>query len=290
MTRTISAQQKPSSREQKQREARKEQKSEERRARYELEKALANRLRESSPEERKGLYIAVYDEFFQRVSSLSHPQTSSRKEKRVEASQWRFLHRFLTRNTVFLEIGAGDCLTSLAAARIAKKVYALEVSKEITQRIDGPDNFELHLFDGLVIPHFPEKANVIYSNQVMEHLHPEDALEQLSAIYHALDEKGIYICVTPNRLTGPHDISRHFDPVPTGFHLKEYTNTDLAALFSKAGFSRVQAYAGAEGFYVRFPLLLLQKIESFLERLPQKPRRGLARFFLLYNVRLVGIK
>jgi len=81
-------------------------------------------------------------------------------------------------------------------------VYALEVSKEITQRIDGPENFELHLFDGLVIPHFPEKANVIYSNQVMEHLHPEDVLEQLSAIYHTLDEKGIYICVTPNRLTG----------------------------------------------------------------------------------------
>src|SRR5579883_3472225 len=74
MTRTISAQQKPSSREQKQREAREEQKSEKRRARYELEKALATRLRESSPEERKGLSIAVYDEFFQRVSSLSHPQ------------------------------------------------------------------------------------------------------------------------------------------------------------------------------------------------------------------------
>jgi len=270
--------------------AKRERTPEERRAHYELEKALATRLRESSREERKELYIAVYDEFFRQVPSLAHPQIALKGAGEVEVSQWRFLRRFLRKDTVFLEIGAGDCLTSLAVARIVKKAYALEVSEEITKRVHGPENFELRLFDGSAIPRFPENAKVIYSNQVMEHIHPDDALEQLAAIYHALDNGGCYICVTPNRLTGPHDISRRFDPVATGFHLKEYTNTDLSALFKEVGFTQVKAYVGAEGFYWRFPLSLLKFLESILDTFPYKQRRALARFFLFYNIRLVGIK
>jgi len=263
---------------------------EERRAHYELEKILATRLRESSREERKMLYAAVYDEFFQQVPSLAHPQISLQEVGEVEVSQWRFLRRFLRKKTVFLEIGAGDCLTSFAVARVVKKVYALEVSEEITKSVHGPENFELHLFDGYAIPNFPESISVIYSNQVMEHLHRDDAVEQLTSIYHALGKRGHYICVTPNRLTGPHDISQFFDLVATGFHLKEYTNTDLSALFKKVGFSQVKAYVGAEGFYWRFPLSLLKLLESFLSKIPHKQGRVLARLFLFYNIRLVGVK
>jgi len=68
---------------------------------------------------------------------------------------------------------------------------------------------------------------------------------------------GIYICVTPNRLSGPHDISKYFDVTATRFHLKEYTNTELSDLFKEAGFLKVRAYVGAMGIYVRFPLFLL---------------------------------
>ena len=62
----------------------------------------------------------------------------------------------------------------------------------------------------------------------MEHLHPDDALEQLQNIYSALVPGGIYLCITPNRLSGPQDVSRDFDMVATGFHLKEYTISELS--------------------------------------------------------------
>jgi SAM-dependent methyltransferase len=121
-------------------------------------------------------------------------------------------------------------------------VYALDVSAEITRTDTLPANFSLILSDGTTIDVPPDSITVAYSNQLMEHLHPDDALEQLSNIYRALAPGGIYICVTPNRLTGPHDISRHFDPVATCLHLKEYTNTELMALLRRVGFRKADQY------------------------------------------------
>ncbi|MFL5657745.1 MAG: polysaccharide deacetylase family protein [Ktedonobacteraceae bacterium] len=260
---------------------------------YEIEKELATRLRESSREERRALYASLYDELFRRVLAVSsqpalHPSPAN--TARMISPQWRFLRRFLRRDAVFLELGAGDCTTALAAARFVKKVYALEVSEEITKSLRGPQNFELMLFDGCSIPLPAGSANIAYSHQVMEHLHPDDALEQLANIHKVLMSQGIYICVTPNRLSGPHDISKRFDAVATGFHLKEYTNTELSNLFIQAGFSKVKAYVGALGIYMRCPLFLLRLLEDLLDRLPHRLARAMARLFLLFNIRLAGIK
>jgi SAM-dependent methyltransferase len=268
--------------------------SEQLKEQYEIEKELATRLRESSREERRTLYTSLYDELFQRVPMLScsqpAQQPSSRDTAEMTSHQWRFLQRFLRRDAIFLEIGAGDCTTSLVVAKFVKKVYALEVSEEITKSLIGPQNFELILFDGCSIPLPSESVNIAYSHQVMEHLHPDDALEQLTSIHKTLTSQGIYICVTPNRLSGPHDISKRFDVVATGFHLKEYTNTELSNLFKQVGFSKVRAYAGVIGIYMRFPLFLLQLLESLLGRLPRRLSRAMARLSLLFNIRLVGVK
>ena len=40
---------------------------------------------------------------------------------------------------------------------------------------------------------------------------PEDAVEQLRHLHAALAPGGVYLCITPSRLTGPHDISYLFD-------------------------------------------------------------------------------
>ena len=102
----------------------------------------------------------------------------------------------------------------------------------------------------------------------MEHLHPDDALEQLWNIYSALAPDGVYICITPNRLSGPHDISRYFDDIATGFHLKEYTITELMDIFKKAGFSKVQVFALFKGFLLLLPVFAIRWLEGVLSRLP----------------------
>ena len=126
----------------------------------------------------------------------------------------------------------------------------------------------------------------------MEHLHPDDACEQLENIYHALVPGGVYVCITPNRLTGPHNISKHFDEAANGFHLKEYTILELSNIFRKAGFSRVRVYIGAKRKYI-IPVCPIVLCEILLNKLPFVLRKNIARsrpFRALLGTYLVGMK
>jgi hypothetical protein len=127
----------------------------------------------------------------------------------------------------------------------------------------------------------------------MEHLHPDDAFEQLQNIYNSLVPRGVYICITPNKLTGPHDVSKYFDEIATGFHLKEYTISELTRLFRKAGFSKVRIFIGARGIFTHFPSLPLILCEKLLCKLPYAFRKSLTDsrpVRVLLDVILVGIK
>ena len=185
---------------------------------YEIEKQLADQLRGVSREDRLHLYNSINDEIFRRVPHL--PMNVRKASAGMMAAnvsrKIRFLKRFLHPDDTFLEIGPGDCSLSLEVARQVKKVLAVDVSSEITNGLKPPQNFQLIISDGCSIPVAPNSVNVAYSCSLMEHLHPEDALAQLRNVYQALVPGGVYICITPNRLTGPHDISRYFEPVATG--------------------------------------------------------------------------
>jgi SAM-dependent methyltransferase len=180
----------------------------------------------------------------------------------------------------------------LALAEKVAHVYAIDVSAAIT-RATRPENFTLVLSDGTSIPVPEGRITVAYSNQLMEHLHPEDALDQLANIYRALAPGGVYICVTPNRLTGPHDISRYFDPVATGFHLKEYTCTELLAMFRHVGFRTVHQCFRKGSTYVRVPGPVARCAERTIERLPLRLQKRASTTRLgrgLLEIRLVARK
>jgi SAM-dependent methyltransferase len=240
------------------------------------------------------LYGPVYDELYKRVPH--HPQlarkTSPELTREALGPQLRILKPYLHPETRVLEIGPGDCALSRAIAPRVRQVYGLDVSEEITQGLDLPPNFQLILSDGTSVPLPPDSVDLAYSNQLMEHLHPDDALEQLAGICRALRPGGQYICITPNRLNGPHDISRHFDPVATGFHLKEYTVTELSDLFKSVGFSKVQVLLGRRGACVPAPEGPVRAAETALKMMPLRAQkavgRTLGRAFL--GVRLLGTK
>ena len=248
------------------------------RAHYEVERELADRLRNAPREERRGLYSLVYDELFERVPD--HPQLTRKvsvDDTRVQVGlQIRFLRHFLRPGITFLEIGAGDCSLSAEVARTARHVYALDVSESISSLAERPANLEIVISDGVSIPVPPGSVDFAYSNQLMEHLHPEDAFEQLRNIIRALAPGGRYVCITPNRLNGPHDVSSHFDREATGFHIKEYTVTELARLFRAAGFAKARAYAQARGRVALVPGPLVAGIERAINALPFGAQRQLA--------------
>lgn len=249
---------------------------------YVIERELSDRLRRAPCGQRAQLYQQVYDELFQRLPD--HPQLVRRRlpgeaalRSRKVDQQLRFLTRFLAPGMTFAEIGAGDCALSLRAASLAGRVYAIDVSRQVTAGIPAPANFELVLTDGPGIPLPDSSVHLVFSDQLMEHLHPEDAVDQVRDIHRVLAHAGRYLCITPNRLYGPSDISAHFDDVATGLHLKEYSAGELRRLFLDNGFSTVHFYAGARGWFIRMPYAVIAALEGLLNVLPHRRRRALRK-------------
>ena len=264
---------------------------------YAVEVQLADRLRASTKIARvsENLYAILYDELYRRVP---HHQQLTRKasaEGTAKSLRWQYgmVGRFLHPQTRFLEVGPGDCTLSFKVAPKVEQVYAVDISAIITSHASVPSNFKLVLSDGCEVPLPENSIDVAYSNQLMEHLHPDDAREQLQNIFVTLKPGGRYICVTPNKVNGPWDISYCCDQEARGFHLKEYSMDELAHLFRAVGFRKLSAYAGARGYYVRFPLFLIIRLENFLSLLPFRIRSGIGRSLLfraMMGIRLVGMK
>ncbi len=123
--------------------------------------------------------------------------------------------------------------------------------------------------------------DLAYNDQLMKHLHPDDALDQLKNIFQSLKPGGSYTCITPNRISGPHDISLYPSDVPSGFHLKEYTITELVRILKDAGFSRVSVPVPVRGRYMLFPVFLATALESVRGLLPRRAARWLASLIVI---------
>jgi SAM-dependent methyltransferase len=258
---------------------------------YRIEIELADRLRSAPPSERLGLYGEVYDELYRRVPN--HPQLTrkvSEAERRAGVSdRLALLRRFIDPQTVFLEIGAGDGSLTLEVARHARKCYALDVSREILSGVQH-ERVQTVLSDGCSVPVPANSVTLAYSFQVMEHIHPDDALEQLRNLFAVIAPDGSYVCVTPNRLNGPHDVSKFYDPVARGFHLKEYTAAELVALFRKVGFRKVEAYPRFRGRYPRMPLAVIMSFEWLFGLLPYSIRKRIGRKPIIQNMLQVSLR
>ena len=265
---------------------------------YLLERELADRLRNSTKEERGRLYASVYEELFRRVPH--HPMLARRADaesRRAETRRHvRLLAGWFNSQSVFMEIGPGDCSLALAMAERVKKVYAIDVSSELADKAAGvheTENLDLVVSDGCNIDVPQSTVDLAYSNQVLEHLHPEDAADHLRNVARALVAGGAYFCSTPNRIGGPHDVSKYFDRQAAGFHLKEYTRRELIRQFREAGFSRVMLYLDLRGRRVRFPAWVIVALERCLGVLPFKAARGMARCLplrIFVNAWVVAVK
>ncbi|MDF1797999.1 MAG: methyltransferase domain-containing protein [Planctomycetota bacterium] len=265
---------------------------------YDIEKHLAARLMGASSEERRELYSSLYDELYRRVPW--HPQLTRKvapeERARMVAHQLDVARPWIRPGATYLELGPGDCAFAFLAARTVGptgRAIGVDVSAEVTRRDDQPENFELVLSDGSSVPVPEGSVDVAYSNQLMEHLHPEDAERQLQAVFRALTPGGAYLCTTPNRLSGPHDVSRAFSDTAEGLHLQEYTTGELAAVFHAVGFTRLQCRIGLKGRFLTVGTWLPRLVEALLGSLPGGLRRSLARSRLvegIINVRLIGHK
>jgi SAM-dependent methyltransferase len=262
-------------------------------AHFLIERELAARLLAYPAGERASRYPEIYSELFSSVAD--HPQHSPKRLSKPSgvAAQLTLLMPHARPDSVFVEMGCGDASVAMAMAPMVREAIGVDVTGELIAQDRAPANFRFAKTGGILIPIETGSAGLVYSNQLMEHLHPDDAAAQLAEIHRILAPGGIYICITPNRLTGPHDISCYFGYQPQGLHLREYDHGTLAALFRAAGFRTVKACLSLKGRHALLPLLPVRLAERALESLPERLRTRIGCFgpaHRLAGVILVGYR
>jgi hypothetical protein len=131
------------------------------------------------------------------------------------------------------------------------------------------------------------RPTLVYWNDVLEHIPPDELGDYLEKIYQLLAPSGALVTITPHWLLRPSDVTGDFCPPRTearGLHLKEYCLSEVTRLMQRAGFRRVATpllatrrrlvLCGGGGCLVK------QWIEPWLDRLPVRAAhlfcRGLA--------------
>lgn len=260
---------------------------------YLVEKHIAERLRGSRLEERKQIYATMYGEVFRKVPD--HPRLTRRDSDSLTARannvKLSLVGRFLSKSSVFVEFAAGDCRFAGGLAKRVARVYAVDISDQRNPNDDFPENFQLIVYDGYSLNEIEkDSVDVVFSDQLIEHLHPQDTALHLSLVHRILKTGGRYVFRTPHAFTGPHDVSRYFSDEPEGFHLKEWTYSEIRTVFENLGYRRFLSRWYAKGINFRVPHSCFYACERILALLPTgRCRRFVARF-LVPSLYAVAIK
>ena len=234
---------------------------------YLVEKSIADRLKISNREERRHLFASMYDELFSKVPD--HPRLTRRKSeeetRRENKTKYSILSRYLRSSSVVVEFAPGDCRFSHEISKNAKFVYGVDISDQRNPDDPNPDNFRLIVYDGYSLPEVENNScDVIFSYQLIEHLHPEDTLEHFNLAHKILKAGGIYVFQTPHAFSGPHDISGFFCDDPEGFHLKEWTYKEMMSLIEKVGYKSFISRIALPGLDMQVPNMYFVILEGLL--------------------------
>lgn len=257
---------------------------------YEVERELASRLRASTREERTALFGRLYGELFERVPD--HPRHtrkgSEAARRRGVQAQMRLLQGTLRSGQVFVEFAPGDGWLSNAVAATAAQVYAIDISDQRDLSTPPPANVRHVVYDGYHVDLPDACADVVFSYQFLEHLHPDDVAPHFELVRRLLKPGGCYVFDTPHRYSGPHDISRYFGDRLDCFHFQEWTHRDMRRLLLAHGFSEARVFRMGRPQTGLFNVIV-DGLEGLLQPLPHRLRRRLCGR-LFPSVAMVAIK
>ena len=247
---------------------------------YSVEKKLADRLKGSDRESRKEIYSTMYDELFQKVPD--HPiltcRSSTEDTEIWNKVKYSLVKRHIEKSTIFLEFAPGDCQFAYKIAERVSKVFAVDISDQRSHKEQVPDNFTIIVYDGYNLPEIdPGSVDVVFSFQLIEHIHPEDTGNHFELVYKILKPGGKYVFQTPHAMSGPYDISKYFSDVAEGFHLKEWTYREIKPLLLKSGFSSILPRLSTAGIDIKIPFEYYSGLEKIIEKFPRKFRRLISK-------------
>lgn len=214
-------------------------------AHWELEKQLTQDLLTSTSENRWETFDRSYTRLYGELEWLNRFGGESNSAAGVNNELHRKWHATIGAAPLTIyEIGSGkgELITYLAQQGFICK--ATDVTRERGEKhVDsGVPNLAWGVSDGVHLERFEGAASydVVISDQVLEHLHPDDIAAHLLGVHQILKPGGRYIFGTPHRFSGPHDVSRVFKcDRALGMHLKEYTYREFMTALRQVGFKRM---------------------------------------------------
>jgi ubiquinone/menaquinone biosynthesis C-methylase UbiE len=208
-------------------------------AQFELERILRERILSSLKNERNAIVEQAYTELFEKFPDHTQLSTTNKKAIRKGRLKAALIIPLTKRESKILEVGCGrgDAITALAEhGRICTGV---EISSDMLHLCEQRGLKVIRGFaDHIDIP--ASSFDVIFSHQMLEHLHPEDVPGHFSEAFRLLRPNGILAVETPNFRVGPQDVSRGFARIAEGLHLKEWSFRELISLFQDAGFVKIR--------------------------------------------------
>ena len=205
---------------------------------FDIEKEFHNKiLKELSLQKRKKMYEEVYKRVHKiygktenDINILPNPKDNIVKlfKKELEGKS-------------ILDVGCGEGYFLASVARQLYNQILVGIDVSIPEKSFNHKTIKF-IKSNIIEFEINQKFDVIFVDQVIEHIALSDLELFLSSIKKSLNEHGKFIIRLPNRLFGPSDVTRIRDYSYTGkieaegTHLNEATYTELLPILKKNGF------------------------------------------------------
>ena len=211
---------------------------------WNLEKMLAKDLLQSTSENRWATFEQKYTLLYKELDWLNQLTATGHQESpEVKYKDWLEIIGHKPQRIYEIGSGKGEMISLLA--KQGHTCIGTEITRERGQKYGGEHpNLSWKVTDGVHCEAFESATSydVVISDQVIEHLHPDDICLHLSGVKNILADEGRYLFRTPQKHLGPWDVSRVFKHnTPQAMHLHEYTYTELKKLAQEAGFQSSKA-------------------------------------------------
>jgi len=213
---------------------------------WDLEKSFRTELLASHPANRRAVFTRCYEQLYSELPWL----TVRCHEPAPETLRPWVVLLGAPPQRVF-EVGSGRGALIRYLAEHGYICRGSEITQERGERyVAAHENLTWAATDGVHLDNFePAGAyDAVISDQVLEHLHPDDLVPHLRSALTLLRPGGRYLFRTPWFAAGPADVSKVFGASSVqGMHLKEYTYRELRAAALQAGFHRALAIFAVPG-------------------------------------------
>ncbi len=213
-------------------------------AHWDLETRLTRELLNSTPESRWDTFEKCYTTLYTKLEWLNrYIGANTATPPAQKYRDWAMLIGTPPRRIYEIGSGKGTMISYLAS--LGHYCRGTEITHERGRKhvIEHP-NLTWGISDGIHFDRFEpiNSYDVAVSDNVIEHIHPDDLVMHMIGVISILAKGGRYIMATPHVWYGPWDISKVFKRKRAeGMHLKEYTYSEIKHIANAAGFQNIAA-------------------------------------------------